>query len=114
MASISSGCRLLAALLLAGCLWPMPGRAQIEWNPVKESTEDDQSQQLSGPNHRWDAAPQIQKTKSGLVWEPLSPEQADTTPEDLIWSEPSSPKLFGGETALEQVGQRDCSANKAA
>ena len=78
-------------MLLAGCFWPMHGRAQTGWTPVKESSENSQSQQRSGPNQRWDAVPQSQNTKSNLVWEPLSPEQADTAPEDLIWSEPSSP-----------------------
>ena len=50
-----------------------------------------QGEQRSGPNQHWDAVPQSQNTKSDLVWEPLSPEQADTAPEDLIWSEPSRP-----------------------
>ena len=69
----------------------MHGRAQTGWTAVKESTEDEQSQQHSGPNQLWEAVPESENTKSGLVWEQLSPEQADAAPEDLIWHEPSIP-----------------------
>ena len=56
---------------------------------MSESSENSQGEQSSGPNQRWDAVPQSQNTKLDLVWEPLSPEQADAAPEDLIWNEPS-------------------------
>ena len=69
----------------------MHGRAQTGWTPVKESTKDTQSQQRSGLNQRWEAVPQQPTANPDLVWEPLSPEQANKAPEDLIWSEPSSP-----------------------
>ena len=85
-------------MLLAGCFWPMHGRAQTVWTPVSESSEDSQSEQRSGPNQLWDAVPQSQNTKSDLVWEPLSPEQADAAPEDLIWSEPDDP----GDVAFDE------------
>ena len=69
----------------------MHGRAQTDWAPLSASSENSQGKQRSDQNQRWDAVPQSQNTKLDLVWEPLSPEQADTAPEDLIWSEPSSP-----------------------
>ena len=69
----------------------MNGRAQTDWTPAPESTESSQGEQRSGSNQRWEAVPQNQNKKWVLVWEPLSPEQADIAPEDLIWSEPSSP-----------------------
>ena len=92
---ISRGCRLVATMLLAGYLWPMHGRTQTSWTQVKESTTDVQSKQRSGLDQRWDAIPQSQNTKTDLVWETLSPEQADAAPEDLIWSEPSKPGDIG-------------------
>ena len=74
----------------------MQGRAQADWIPVPESSENSQGEQRSGLNQNWDAVPQSQNTKSDLVWEPLSPEQANIAPEDLIWSEPDR----GNENAV--------------
>ena len=77
-------------MLLAGCFWPIHGRTQTGWKPVSESTENSQGEQRSGQNQHWEALPKSQSTTSDLIWAPLSPEQAEAAPEDLIWSEPSS------------------------
>ena len=73
-------------MLLAGYFWPMHSRAETNWTPLRESTGDAHSQKPSGSKRRWDAVPKSENTTSKLVWEPLSPEQADTAPEDLIWA----------------------------
>ena len=59
----------------------MNGRAQTDWNPVLESSENSKGEQPSGPNHRWDAVPQSQNTKPDLVWELLLPAQGNIAPE---------------------------------
>ena len=94
MASSSRGCWLVAAVLLASCLWPLSGRAQTQWTPVIEAAESGQGKDNTDPSLSWDEVPLRSTSSADLVWEPLTPEQASTPPEDLVWSEPTDPPLM--------------------
>ena len=103
-------------MLLASCLWPLSGRAQTQWIPVIEPAESGQGKINSDPSLSWDEVPPTSTSQStssaDLVWEPLTPEQTSTPPEDLVWNEPSDPSLDDAEVGAEEEKQYSADAEQ--
>ena len=88
-------------MLLASFIWPMTGRAQMQWDPVIEPAESGHDNDNTDRNLSWDDVPPSSMSSADLVWEPLTPEQANTAAEDLVWSEPTDPSLDDPDVGTE-------------
>lgn len=60
----------------------MPLQAQPQWQPINDEVE-----QTTQPTP-WEAVPTRGFVKKDLMWEPLSPEEEELEPEQLVWTEP--------------------------
>ncbi len=95
----------------------MTGRAQRQWIPVIESAESGQGMDNADPSWSWNEVPPTSISEStssaDLVWKPLTPEQASTPPEDLVWNEPSDPSLDDAEVGAEEEKQDPADAEQS-
>jgi len=83
----------------------MTGRAQTQWTPVIDSAESGQGKDNADHSLIWDEVHPKSTSSADLVWEPLTPEQASTPPEDLVWREPSDPSLDDAEVVAKVAKQ---------
>lgn len=82
----------------------MPLQAQTQWQLIDTGTEE-----TTQPTP-WEAVPTEGPIKKDLVWEPLSPEEEQLEPEQLVWSEPTtnprtSEDKSGRTVALDKKGE---------
>ena len=77
-----------------------------------ESDENEQGKDNADPSLSWDEVPPTSTSSADLVWEPLTPEQASTPPEDLVWSDPTDPSLEDTEVGAEEERQNAADAEQ--
>ena len=61
----------------------IPLHAQTQWQSIDAGTEE--ATQASP----WEAVPIEDSSNKDMIWEPLSPEEEELEPDELVWTEPT-------------------------
>lgn len=92
---------MASAVLLLPLGIAMPLQAQPQWQPI-----NDGAQETTQPTP-WETVPWESSIKKELVWEPLSPEEEQLEPEQLVWTEPGGDVNSPPETESDLVADQE-------